>query len=182
MSPLPRLAGPRVALIPVSPELARAVLADAGCLGAALAALALSAGPGWPHADTADALRPLAEHGEPGDGAASWLVCTGGRVVGECGWRGRPDPHGEVEIGYGLASAMRGQGFGTETVGVLAAWAEQQPGVRLLTAEVLVGNEASLRLLARLGFVEQGSHPPYLRLVRAAPGVVPARISGRHVC
>ena len=105
-----------------------------------------------------------------------------GAVVGDCGWRGRPDEDGVVEIGYGLAAPSRGQGLGTETVAVLAAWTETQPDVRLVAAQVLVGNEPSLRLLARLGFVEQGSSPPYLRLVRAAPGRALARVRGRHVC
>ncbi len=74
-----------------------------------------------------------------------------GEVVGDCGWTGPPDEDGAVEIGYGLAAAVRRQGLGTEAVAVLAAWAEQQPGVRLVTAEVLPGNEASLRLLCAAG-------------------------------
>ena len=179
---LPRLAGPRVALVPVDRDLARAVLRDPAAAAAALRVLGLAPGRGWPHMGTADALRPLAEHGEPGDGSASWLVCLGSEVLGDCGWRGRPDADGAVELGYGLAAPARGQGTGTEAVALLAAWAEQQPGVRLVTAEVLVGNEASVRLLHRLGFVEQGSTSPYLRLVRPAPGAPRARIAGRHVC
>ena len=173
-----RLAGPRVALVPVPHPVAVAV---AACdpVEPALAAAGLRAAAGWPHADTPDALRPLAEHGAIGD-AGTWLVVVDGEVVGDCGWFGPPDVEGVVEIGYGLASASRRRGLGTEAVAVLAAWAEQQPGVRLVSAEVLPGNEASLRLLHRLGFVESGSSPPYLRLVRAAPGA--ARPRGRHVC
>ena len=179
---LPRLAGPRVSLVPVDRDLARAVVQDPASAAAALHVLGLVPGRGWPHDGTGDALRPLAEHGEPGDGSASWLVCVGTEVVGDCGWRGRPDADGTVELGYGLAVPSRGRGTGTEAVALLAAWAEQQPGVRLLTAEVLVGNEASVRLLHRLGFVEQGSNAPYLRLVRPGPGARRGHVRGRHVC
>lgn len=178
MSSPARLAGPRVALVPVPHPVAVAV-ADCRPVGPGLAAVGLRAGPGWPHDDSADALRPLAEHGAPGD-TGTWLVVVAGDVVGDCGWFGPPDAAGVVEIGYGLAAGARGRGLGTEAVAVLAAWVEQQPGIRLVTAEVLPGNEASLRLLARLGFHEQDSHPPYLRLARMAPGV--PRPRGRHVC
>lgn len=178
MTPAVRLAGPRVALVPVPHPVAVAVAAYAD-VDPPLAACGLRAAAGWPHEDTVDALRPLAEHGAPGDGG-TWLVVVDGAVVGDCGWFGPPDDAGEVEIGYGLAASARGQGLGTEAVAVLAAWAEQQPGVRLVTAEVLPGNEPSLRLLARLGFRESGSHAPYLRLVRPAPGA--PRPRGKHVC
>jgi [ribosomal protein S5]-alanine N-acetyltransferase len=159
---LPVLHGPRVSLVPVAHPVAVAVVHGAG-LAAALAPLA--AGEGWPHEDTADALRPLAEHGAPGDDGG-WLVVVDGAVVGDCGWKGGPGPDGEVEVGYGVASAYRGQGLGTEAVGLLCAWAEQQPGVRRLLAQVLPGNEPSVRLLRRLGFVDDGASGPWRRMVR----------------
>lgn len=171
-----RLSGPTLTLVPVPHEVAVDVAAGRV---PDLVPHGLSAARGWPHADTPDALRPMAEHGAPGD-LGTWLIVRDGEVVGDCGWFGTPDAEGVVEIGYGLAGPSRRQGLGTEAVAVLAAWAEQQPGVRLVTAEALVGNEASLRLLARLGFTEQGSHPPYLRLVRPAPGMTRPR--GKHVC
>lgn len=174
-----RLAGPTVALVPAPHDVAVDVLAGSARARTALAAHGLSAAPDWPHPDTDDALRPLAEHGTPGD-TGTWLIALDGTVVGECRWSGAPDGDGEVELSYGLAPSARGRGLGTEAVAVLAAWTEQQPGTRLLTAEVRVGNEASLRLLARLGFTEQGSHPPFLRLVRPVPGL--RRPRGRHVC
>lgn len=178
MTSATRLAGPRVALVPVPHAVAVAALQHRP-VDVDLADVGLRAGVGWPHADSLDALRPLAEHGAPGDGG-TWLVCLEGQVVGECGWSGPADDAGAVGIHYGLAVPVRRQGLGTEAVAVLAAWAEQQPGVRLVAAEVLPGNEPSLRLLHRLGFREQGSHAPYLRLVRPAPGA--ARPRGRHVC
>lgn len=173
---LPRLSGPRVALVPVSLELARAAL---DCVHEpVLARAGLRTGPGWPHAATADALRPLAEHGTEGDDGG-WLVTVEGVVVGDCGWRGGPDAAGDVLLGYGLAAPARRQGLGTEAVAVLCAWAERQPGVRRLVAEVHVDNEPSRRLLRRLGFGEEHDDPPWVRCVR---GDAPAPVRGRHVC
>jgi ribosomal-protein-alanine N-acetyltransferase len=181
---LPRLHGPRVRLVPVTLPVARAVLAgDRSALHDALAPLALRPAADWPHADTGDALRPLAEYGDEG-GDGGWLVSAAGadarrhEVVGDCGWRGGPDGYGDVLLGYGLSPSARRQGLGTEAVAVLCAWAERQPGVRRLVADVLPGNEPSRRLLHRLGFAEDGGDPPYLRLVRERAD----KIRGRHVC
>lgn len=175
---LPRLIGARVALVPVERLLAVAVCAGEPVAGP-LAELGLTAAPGWPHDDTPSALQALAEHGD----ADGWLVVADGVVVGECGWRGGPDARGDVEIGYGLAGAARGRGLGTEAVGVLVAWVEQQADVRRVTARVQVGNEASRRLLRRLGFAEQDDGAGWLLCVRdlARPSGS-LRIAGRHVC
>lgn len=164
-----RLVGPEVALVPVPDDVARAAVQASGpALEQRLAARGLRAGAGWPHDDTASALS--------GGGEGTWLVVRAGEVVGECGWKGPPDDDGTVEIRYGLAAPARGAGLGTEAVALLVAWTERQPGVRGVMAEALVGNEASRRLLRRLGFVEE---PVDGRLVRAAR---PGRVRGRHVC
>lgn len=164
---LPRLSGEQVALHPVPYDVAVGVLA--GDPAAALAGIGLTAGEGWPHADTADALRGLAGHGCPGD-EDGWLIVLGDEVIGDCGWMGGPRPDGEVEIGYGLAAGYRGRGLGTAAVALLCRWVERQPGVRALTAQVLPGNEASRRLLLGMGFSEAGTNPPYLRYVRLVDG------------
>jgi RimJ/RimL family protein N-acetyltransferase len=176
---LPRLTGPQVTLVPVPIELARAVVAGTP-VDPAVAGLGLRVGAGWPHADTPDALRPLAEHGTAGDDGG-WLVVAGGAVVGDCGWRGGPDPAGDVLIGYGLAVPSSGRGLGTEAVALLCAWAERQPGVRRIVAEVHADNAASRRLLRRLGFQEEPDDPPWVRCVRGPEQERP-RIRGRHVC
>ncbi len=165
-----RLVGERVTLLPVPHELSVAVASGQG-LPEAVAATGLTAAPGWPHADTADALRPLAEHGGPGPAHGTFLIAVDGELVGECGWIGGPDDAGDVEIGYGLAGSARGRGLGTEAVGVLTAWVERQPGVRRITADALVGNAPSRLLLERLGFRAEAEHPPYVRYVRDAPHV-----------
>lgn len=108
-----------------------------------------------------------------------------GSPVGTLGIAGAVSPDGDQELGYALVPAARGQGLGTEAVGALCAVLEQVPGVRRLTAEVQPGNEASLRLLHRLGFVEVGgASQGHVRLGRVPPGApsLARRIAGRHVC
>lgn len=170
---LPRLSGEQVTLHPVPYDVAVAVLA--GDATEALARVGLRPGEGWPHEDTVDALRGLAEHGSPGD-VESWLIVLGDEVIGDCGWMGGPGPDGEAEIGYGLAAPYRRRGLGREAVAVLCAWAEQQPGVRRLAAEALPGNEASCRLLLGIGFSREGENPPYLRFVRHNPPGPPSSL------
>jgi RimJ/RimL family protein N-acetyltransferase len=130
-------------LVPCTVALARAIVAGdlSGVAGA----------PGWPHADTYDALRPYAEHGSD-DVPGPFFVVVDGIVVGECGWYGPPGPDGEVEIGYGLAAPSRGQGTGTEAVRALVAWVAAQPGVCRVVASADAVNTPSRRLLERLGF------------------------------
>jgi [ribosomal protein S5]-alanine N-acetyltransferase len=179
---LPRLAGERVVLVPVPHDVAvAAVSGDQAALARALSPLGLHSSPGWPHDDTADALRPDAEHGGPGPSGSAWLVVADDLVVGDCGWLGGIGEDGRCELGYGLCPEARGQGLGTEAVGVLAAWVEQQPGVDVVTADVLPDNTASLRLLERLGFTRHGTRAGHVVLERPAPGRQ-RRIAGRHVC
>ena len=160
-------------LHPVTPELAQALLAGAG------PALA----PGFPRPEDRMLLDGVLGAGTAATG--SWLVSRDGAVVGTAGAAGGTSPDGDQELGYGLVPAARGAGTGTEAIAAVAAVLERRPGVRRLTAEVLPGNEASVRLLHRLGFVEvDGGAAPHVRLARAAPGqpAVRPRIPGRHVC
>lgn len=140
-----------ISLQPVTVALAQAVLA--------YSPVDVPHVPDWPHDDSYDALRMFA--GGPG----TFLVLEDGVVVGDCGWFGPPDEDGEVEIGYGLAPSARGRGVATEAVQLLVDWALAQ-GARSVRAEVLPGNEPSLRLLARLGFADIGERAGHRILVR----------------
>lgn len=135
-------------LVPCSVALARAVV-DGDLSG-------VTAGRGWPHADTLDALRPYAEHGSD-DLPGPFLVVHDDVVVGDCGWYGPPDDTGTVEIGYGLAAPYRGRGLGTEAVRALLDWLATQPGIRTVVARTDTTNLASRRLLERLGFTVEST-------------------------
>ena len=143
----PRLVTERLELVPQSLAAVRA-LVEGGEPGLPLAE-------GYPHADTLDGLRLTAAHATEGAALGGWFIvrAADGAVIGDLGTKGVVDDLGRVEIGYGLSASFRRQGYGGEAVAALVSWLGTQPGVRAVTAEVEVGNDASRRLLERLGFV-----------------------------
>jgi len=82
-----------------------------------------------------------------------WLVVVTGEAFGAglAGFKGMPDPDGEVEISYGIDPAFRGQGYTTEAVQTLIAWAFGAPACHAVSASVNKDNVASIRVLAKAG-------------------------------
>lgn len=151
-----RLETQRLVLEPVTVEVARAVIA--GDLSI------LQAGEGWPHEDTMDAMKTaLGPEAGPG-----WFITLEGRVIGDCGAFGWPNDSGAVEIGYGLAQPYRGYGYGTEAVGAFCQWLFLEAAATRITAEVLAGNVASQRVLAKLGFAITSSNDERIAYALAA--------------
>lgn len=81
-----------------------------------------------------------------------WLAVlkSDGTVIGDLGFKGKPDDKGAVEIGYGLLEEYWNNGFATEAVSVMMEWAWEQ-GVRKIKAETLRDNPGSIRVLEKLG-------------------------------
>ncbi len=95
------------------------------------------------------------------------------QFVADAKFKGAPDEEQTVEIGYGTYPAFRQQGYMTELVGGLLAWAFQQPGLWRVTAETALGNTASEGVLLRNGFrlFEQNEHVCWWeRTKKQAPG------------
>ena len=94
-------------------------------------------------------------HANPKDHAwyTYWLVVVMAQRHGAAlaGFKGLPDDRGEVEIGYGLDPAFQGQGFTTEAVRALIAWAFETPACRAIIADPKKSNRASMRVLAKAG-------------------------------
>lgn len=161
----------RLTLRPLTPTAARQLLENAPAAG-------------FPSQDDHGVLVRMAATSDE-DAGCAYVLERDGSPVGTLGVAGGLSPDGDQELGYALVPTARGQGLGTEAVGALCAVLERGPGVCRLTAEVRPGNEASRRMLRRLGFVEvDGASAGHLRLARAAPGQPPVRrrIAGRHVC
>ncbi len=87
-----------------------------------------------------------------------------GRFVGELGVARferelEPAP-GELEAGWVLASWAHGHGFATEGMRAVLEWIDQKFPGRRTSCVIDVGNAASLRVAAKLGYKEVG-HAQY---------------------
>jgi RimJ/RimL family protein N-acetyltransferase len=74
---------------------------------------------------------------------------------GPPGTNGRRDP-GALEIGYTVFEPFRGQGYASEAAAALIGWAHAEHGIRKFIASVAPGNEPSLAIVRKLGFVQAG--------------------------
>ena len=98
------------------------------------------------------------------DGSRNYLYSTlwtaiskdHNRMVGDLCIVGEPNEEGEIEIGYGTYETFQGNGFMTEMVEGLIAWARTQPMVRAITASTEKTNTASHRVLQKNSFLVTG--------------------------
>ncbi|HWE61498.1 MAG TPA: GNAT family N-acetyltransferase [Chloroflexota bacterium] len=152
-----RLYTERLTLIPFSRDLVQLAMTDKAALGHLLDARVPADWPGpdleeiLPFIDDAQAAKPE---------RAQWIMIilhtTDRTLIGSAGFKDLPDELGTVELGYGLITAYRGQGYATEAGRALSAWASSQPHVRRVTAECLHDNLPSIRVLERLGMRRTG--------------------------
>lgn len=119
------------------------------------------------------ALLPYAAWRSPAD-AAAWLqrmrgieatglafqfvvvLKPGGRAIGTCLLFRFDEGSARAELGYALGRAHWGQGLMHEALAALLGCAFGAMGLRRIEAEVDTANEASARLLQRLGFTKEG--------------------------
>jgi RimJ/RimL family protein N-acetyltransferase len=143
---VPDLTAPRLLLHCVTIDEARALHAGRPLSGWTFA-------PGYPLPDTRDGLGFLLRHGVEEFGFYLVVRRDDELVVGEIGFAG-PPKDGAVMIGYAIVPGARRQGYATEAISALTAWALAQPGVGEVWAQTLRENEPSARALLRAGFVE----------------------------
>ncbi|MDC2865875.1 GNAT family N-acetyltransferase [Bacillus sp. BP-3] len=82
----------------------------------------------------------------------TWLVIrkTDGVVIGDIGFKGKPDKNKAVEVGYGFLENYWNNGYATESVGALIQWAFKTSKVDRIIAETLYDNHGSIRVLEKL--------------------------------
>lgn len=144
----------RLMLVACPLEVAQALLCDPP---AAERSLGAEMPAGWPH----PALRKVIPlylqeilHDPASLGWGIWIAIDRAQnaVVGDAGFKGRPNHDGTVEIGYGIAPAHRDRGYATEAVRSLVDWAFTHPEVKRVVAECAPDNPASTRVLDKSGF------------------------------
>jgi RimJ/RimL family protein N-acetyltransferase len=97
-------------------------------------------------------VRALDNGADPGVYGVYQLVRSSDAVVvGDIGFHGPPSPRGSVTVGYGLAPGARGQGYATEALRVVVAWALAQPEVVAVEADTTHANLPSQRVMERAG-------------------------------
>jgi ribosomal-protein-alanine N-acetyltransferase len=115
----------------------------------------------WPAQEGVDQVREiLAAHiPDPGDGTMVWWVAAlspAGPAIGECDLSEIDRHNGRAEVGFLFARAHWGQGYASEAMERVIAYGFNDLGLERLCARFHDGNEASRRLLERLGFAYEG--------------------------
>ncbi|HDR8092871.1 GNAT family N-acetyltransferase [Bacillus cereus] len=82
----------------------------------------------------------------------AWYVLRkeDGIVLGDIGFKGKPNENQTVEIGYGFIEKYWNQGYATEAVRELIDWAFKTGEVETIIAETLLDNYSSMRVLEKL--------------------------------
>jgi ribosomal-protein-alanine N-acetyltransferase len=104
-------------------------------------------------------LADRAEHGW-----STWYLVgrgSGEGLLGICGFKGRPDGSGSVEISYSILPPYRNVGYASEAVERLSRWALNHAGVQRVTAETLPHLRQSIRVLEKNGFQRAGQGSEY---------------------
>lgn len=93
--------------------------------------------------------------------SAVYLITTiDGSLVGATGMHAIDTEGLTAGIGYWVAARARGHGVATRAVGALVEWGfdtADGPGLRRIAADVMDGNDASRRVLERVGFRHEGT-------------------------
>lgn len=158
--PLRVLESRRLTLVAATEDLVRADLTDRGALADALEAEVPEEWPPELYESTTmrlalELLRDPSEHGW-----SLWYLLTRKddppKVIGICGFKGKPDRTGSVEIGYSVLPSYRIQGYATEAVDRLVTWAFSHQNVVEVAAETLPHLRRSIRVMEKNGFVFRG--------------------------
>ena len=78
------------------------------------------------------------------------------RLIGDCGFRARGDEPAIADVGFTLDPAAQGHGYATEAGGELLRYLFEDRGKHKVCADCDTRNDASWRLLERLGFRREG--------------------------
>ncbi|MHB8062952.1 MAG: GNAT family N-acetyltransferase [Ruminiclostridium sp.] len=124
-----------------------------------LESLGLKRDKDWPDVESIETLPKIIKNLklviEP-SGFESWMIVKKDNmiVIGDAGFKGKPDANGEVDIGYSIIEKEQKKGYGFETVKKLADWAFSQREVHFITASCLINNITSARILEKIGMQE----------------------------
>jgi RimJ/RimL family protein N-acetyltransferase len=152
--PIPVLTGPRIRLRPMRPT-------DADAL------FAMKSDPRvmryWSHApwtERAQAVAQLEQLARDRENTEfyQWAITADGgdTLLGTMSIFALNRAHRRADVGYSLASAVWGKGYATEALRLAIDFAFGTLGLARLEADIDPRNEASCRLIERIGFAREG--------------------------
>jgi [ribosomal protein S5]-alanine N-acetyltransferase len=77
-------------------------------------------------------------------------------IIGDMGFKGKPDDQKSVEIGYGIKPSEQNKGYATEALKCMIDWAFNSQSVNKIVAECLEDNSPSIRVLEKLNMANTG--------------------------
>lgn len=78
------------------------------------------------------------------------------QIVGDIGFKGKPNLENTVEVGYGILPSFQNKGYATEAVRELLNWAFSNSNVTKIVAECIEDNDSSIRVLEKLNMEKVG--------------------------
>ncbi|KTG07906.1 hypothetical protein AUR64_01330 [Haloprofundus marisrubri] len=90
------------------------------------------------------------------DDGETFVVATEDRAVGLVFFFDLDERNGVAELGYWVTAEAQGRGYATDAARALARYAFEERRLEKLTAQVVTSNTASVRVLEKLGFHEEG--------------------------
>jgi len=158
-APIRLIQSPRLSLIAATSDLIKMDIAGRRSLGDALD---VSVPESWPpdlYGPRAMQYSLMQLDDAAGQGWSFWYLVISddpGELAGICGFKGRPDMSGSVEIGYSILSSFQCKGYATEAVSRLVGWAFSHHNVNEVSAETLPHLSQSIRVLEKNGFAFTG--------------------------
>jgi ribosomal-protein-alanine N-acetyltransferase len=142
----------RLHLVPCTPGIVRVMMESPHELAPLFRATVPD---GWPTPDLKEASSFFLARLEEDPLAYVWLIWVilseeDRSVVGDIGFKGKPDDEGTVEIGYSIIPSFRRRGFAVEAAQGLVKWAAETGEVKTIVAECDRSNTASTRVLEKL--------------------------------
>ncbi|MEH7336918.1 GNAT family N-acetyltransferase [Neobacillus drentensis] len=87
-----------------------------------------------------------------------WLVIKkeNNTIIGDIGFKGKPNSENTVEVGYGIIPSAQNKGYATEAVNEIINWAFKNDNVDKVVAECLHDNFSSIKVLEKLNMNQIG--------------------------
>lgn len=146
----------RLLLIPFTKEIGNVILSGDFTK---LIEMGFHLGEGYPDKETLDTIPKIVNNlnlvQEP-TGFESWMIVLKDEmtIIGDIGFKGKPNHLGAVDIGYGIIDSERKKGYASEASRGLIKWAFSNSEVVLITAKCLIENVDSTKILTKLNFNE----------------------------